>query len=183
MLGLTDVTTAIDIYGISTTEDTTDAPTTSSATSLILRGAIKSGTGVTALGATGNLLSVMNTTTNEFIVKGDGELYSNQSATVGTFDDFDDAVMCADLSYWLSNEYQRVVSHDRELLNRIGILADDPAGKAGMYSVTKSVMLTLCAIGQLGRQMAAVAKHVGMDPAALVEGAKSARGGLLGGGV
>lgn len=149
ILGISDVTTAIDIYGVSVTEDATDAPTTTSATSLILRGAIKSGTGVTALGATGNLLAVMNTTTNEFVVKGDGELYSNQSATVGTFDDYEDGLMCKDLSYVLSHEYEKVVKYNKDAFVEAGILAPNPDGSGGMFSVTKMNMLTLCAVGQL----------------------------------
>ena len=162
MLGLTDVTTALDLYGISTTEDATDAPTTSSATTLIIRGAVKSGTGVAALGATGNLLAVMNTTVNEFVVKGDGELYSNQSATVGTFDDHDDALMCADLSYVLSKEYAKAVAHNKDLFRNLGILTENEDGSPAMYSLTKMNMLMLCAIGQLGRQMNTLAQNAGL---------------------
>jgi hypothetical protein len=173
VIGLSDVTTALDLYGISTTEDTTDAPTTSSATSLILRGAVKSGTGVAALGATGNLLAVMNTTVNEFVVKGDGELYSNQSATVGTFDEHDDAVLCADLSYALSQEYGKIVSYGEDVLTKLGILTRNEDGTPAMYSVTKMLMLSICAIGQLGRQINTLADRLGVKVAP--------NGGLLAG--
>ena len=179
VMGLTDVTVAANIYGISVTESTTDAPTTASIATLHLTGAIKSGTGVTALGATGNLLNVMNTTVNEFTVKGDGELYSNQSATVGTFDDYDDAQLCAALSYELGGEqglvgaYQQELGYNRDLFKNLGILSDDDPNdpsKGGMFSITKLNMLCLCAIGQMGRQIAALAKSAGIDFHALPGG-------------
>ncbi len=61
---------------------------------------IKSGTGTTAMGADDNIFVCRNSTT-QFIVKGDGELFSNQSATVGTFDEYEDAhlVRAYDLSH------------------------------------------------------------------------------------
>ncbi len=166
IIGLSEGEEGLMLHGYGGTQDTTDAPTTTSVAAIQLVGGYANTTAVQLIGATGNLLNVANnnagTLVNEFIVKGDGELYSNQSATVGTFDAFDDALMCADLSYHLSNEYQKVVGYNRELFRQVGILADDPEGKGGMYSVTKMAMLTLCAVGQLGRQLNAVASRLGL---------------------
>lgn len=158
IVGLSDVTVAVEIFAASVTEETTDPPTTATTATLTLNAAVKSGTTFGALAATANLLNVENLGTAEFVVKGDGELYSNQSATVGTFDEYNDAVMCADLSYVLSHEYAKVTEYNRETLERAGILSP-----GGMYSVTKMNMLAICAIGQIGRQINALAQHVGLD--------------------
>lgn len=175
LVGVSDVTRALQLYGVAVTEDTTDAPTTSSLNTVTIRGGIKSGTTTTTHQATGNLFAVQdNDGTNEFIVKGDGELYSNQSATVGTFDEHDDALMAADLSYVLSNEYDRVVQHNRPLFERLGILGPLDDKGQGMYSVTKMMMLVLCACGQLGRRINELATRVGVDPQSVISAAQSA---------
>lgn len=158
------------IYGVGTTADTTDAPTTTSEAIVEVRTALANGTGVQASGATGNIFQVMNTTTNEFIVKGDGEIYSNQSATVGTFDALHDTLACADLSYVLSNEYEKITTYGREMFRQLGILADNPDGSPGMYSVTKMMMLVLCGLGQAGRQIDAICQKIGLDLNALPGG-------------
>ncbi len=161
-VGLSDASVAVEIFGAGATADSTDAPATTSTATITLNGAKKSTATFGALGATENLLNVENLGTAEFVVKGDGELYSNQSATVGTFDDHDDAIMAADLSYALSNEYAKIVSYNAEMFEQLGILGpvDDKGGR--MYSLTKMTMLTLCACGQLGRQINALAQHLGI---------------------
>lgn len=165
MVGLSDATVAVEIFAASAVEDTTDAPSTTSIATITLNGAVKSSATFGALGATGNLLNVENLGTAEFVVKGDGELYSNQSATVGTFDDHDDAMMARDLSYALSNEYQKIVKHNVEMFEQLGILgpADERGGR--MYSLTKLTMLTLCGLGQLGEQIKTLANHLGVKVA------------------
>lgn len=166
IVGLSEGEEGADLYGYGGTTDTTDAPTTTSAAAFQITGGYANTTGVQAVAAAGNLFQVRNSTNattfvNEFIVKGDGELYSNQSATVGTFDDYDDALMCADLSYALSREYDKMLGHNRELFNQIGFLADNPGGEGGMFSLTKMNMLMLCAIGQVGRQVKGMAEQLG----------------------
>jgi hypothetical protein len=146
--GFSDAKGALELYGVAVTEDTTDAPTTASEATIVLRGAIKSGTGVTAHGATGNLLSVMSTTTNQFVIKGDGELYSNQSATVGTFDTYEDALMCWDLAHLLANQTQDIFKYHRDTFIQAGILTE-----GGMLSLTKMNQLLLCTAGQLHTQI------------------------------
>jgi hypothetical protein len=81
-------------------------------------------------------------------VKGDGELYSNQSATVGTFDDEDDAIMAWDLAHHLANEEGKVQQYSRNVLERAGIL-----NKGGMISLNQINQLLLCAVGQLGMRV------------------------------
>jgi len=52
---------------------------------------INSGTGTTTPAADGNAFTFECDGDVEFIIKGDGELFSNQSATVGTYDTYEDA--------------------------------------------------------------------------------------------
>ena len=76
------------------------ANSTSAGACIRIDGAQKSGTGRGGIAAGDNILVVGNNDTTEFIIKGDGELYSNQSATVQTFDSYEDAqlVRALDLS-------------------------------------------------------------------------------------
>jgi hypothetical protein len=52
---------------------------------------INSGTGTTTPAGDGNAFTFECDGDVEFIIKGDGELFSNQSATVGTYDTYEDA--------------------------------------------------------------------------------------------
>lgn len=163
IVGLSDASVAVEIFAAGMTADATDAPTTASTATITLNGAKESGGTFGALGATENLLNVENLGTAEFVVKGDGELYSNQSATVGTFDDHDDALMAADLSYALSNEYGKIVKYNEKMLEAVGMLGQKDEKGGRMYSVTKLAMLTLCGLGQVGRQIQTLAKHLGIE--------------------
>ena len=160
IVGLSDATVAFEIFAAGMTADATDAPTTASTATLTLNGAKESGGTFGALAAGENLLNVENLGTAEFVVKGDGELYSNQSATVGTFDDHDDTLMAADLSYALSNEYGKIVKHHEEQFEKLGILGPKDEKGGRMFSVTKLNMLTLCGLGQVGRQIKALCDHL-----------------------
>lgn len=174
IVGLSDANVAVEIFAAGMTADATDPPLTSSVATITLNGAKEAAGTFGALGATENLLNVENTGTAEFVVKGDGELYSNQSATVGTFDDHDDALLAADLSHALSNEYGKILSYNERMLEEIGMLGPKDENGGRMYSVTKLAMLTLCAVGQLGRQIKTLATHMGLTVAP--------NGGLLTGG-
>jgi hypothetical protein len=165
VVGLSDATVAVEIFGAGMTAGATDPPTTATIATLTLNGAKESGGTFGALGAAETLLNVENLGTNEFTVMGDGELYSNQSATVGTFDDHDDAILAADLSYALSNEYGKIVSYNETMLEQIGMLGPKDEKGGRMYSVTKLAMLTLCAVGQLGRQIKTVTEFLKINVA------------------
>ena len=76
------------------------ANSTSAGAAFRISGSQKSGTGSGTIAAGDNVFVLDNNGTTEFIIKGDGELYSNQSATVQTFDSYEDAqlVRALDLS-------------------------------------------------------------------------------------
>ena len=95
---------------------------------------IKSGTGTTAMGADDNIFVCRNSTT-QFIVKGDGELFSNQSATVGTFDEYEDAhlVRAYDLSHGkgvINSSFDKFVKYNKDDLQKARLIGSDKEGNA-----------------------------------------------------
>ena len=95
---------------------------------------IKSGTGTTAMGADDNIFVCRNSTT-QFIVKGDGELFSNQSATVGTFDEYEDAhlVRAYDLSHGkgvIDSSFDKFVKYNKDDLRKARLIGSDKEGNA-----------------------------------------------------
>ena len=158
--GFSTIDVAISLMGVATTPQSTDPPTTATSGVITLSACKKDGTGTQDLGATENLLSVNAgySGTAEFVIKGDGELYSNQSATVGTFDDYEDAVMCGDLAYVLAEQYGNIVKHSKDFFEKMKIVGPD-----GMVSLTKMQQLQLCAIAELGRVLGAVCGKLGLD--------------------
>jgi hypothetical protein len=91
------------------------ANSTSAGACIRIDGAQKSGTGRGSIAAGDNILVVGNNDTTEFIIKGDGELYSNQSATVQTFDSYEDAQLVRALD----------LSRDKDLAGVINSKFDD----------------------------------------------------------
>lgn len=153
IVGLGEAQQGLKLYAIGTTADVTDAPTTSSEAICEINTALANSTDVQASGATGNIFQVQNNGTNEFIVKGDGELYSNQSATVGTFDVYNDAVLSWDLAHYLADDYEKIMEHSREQMIGTGIISEGICKITGkpyrMVSLTKMQQLLLCTAGQL----------------------------------
>ena len=79
----------INLFGAITTGDTGTSHADEAAVRVI--GSLKDGTGFTNLANEDNLFTIMNNSNNQVIFKGDGEIFSNQTATVGTFDTYEDA--------------------------------------------------------------------------------------------
>lgn len=151
LTGLSDATEAVTLRGFGATADSTDPPTTSSGASIIAYGAKKSGTSVQALAATENLFQVENSNTNAFVVKGDGELYSNQSATVGTFDDLDDTQMLMDIRESLTGIKEGFITNNKDWLVSNKFMSHD-----GMLSLTKMMWLKVGALIQQEARISAL---------------------------
>jgi hypothetical protein len=107
-----------------------------------LDGVITNGSsGSSALAADGNLLVVSSAGTAEFIVKGDGELHSNESATVGTFDSYDDAQLIRTLDHtrqsptMIRERWDDFIKYNEQDLVEAGILGDTREN-GGMLNVT-----------------------------------------------
>ena len=86
------------------------------------------------MGADDNIFVCRNSTT-QFIVKGDGELFSNQSATVGTFDEYEDAqlIRAYDLSHGkgvINSSFDKFVKYNKDDLQKARLIGSDKEGNA-----------------------------------------------------
>jgi hypothetical protein len=103
--------------------------------------AVKSTNARGAVAADGNAFVVSNNLIPEFIVKGDGELYSNQSATVATFDSYDDAQLIRTLDHarkpstMINDKWDEFIKYNEQDLINARILGDT-VENGGMINVT-----------------------------------------------
>ena len=99
-------------------------------------------TNVTGLDADDNLASFRQSDEAQFIIKGDGELFSNQSATVGTYDAYDDAqlVRAYDLNHMqgvINSKFDKFVQYNKDDLQKARLIGTDDDGNATpMVNVT-----------------------------------------------
>ena len=96
-------------------------------------GAIKDGTDRGAMGADENTVCIKNAGTTEVIFKGDGEIFSNQSATVGTFDAYEDAqlIRAYDLSHMrgvINSKFDKFVQYNQKDLADARLIGKDENG-------------------------------------------------------
>ena len=97
---------------------------------------INSGTGTTTPAADGNAFTFECDGDVEFIIKGDGELFSNQSATVGTYDTYEDAqlIRAYDLSRGenvkglINSKFDKFVQYNQKDLADAKLIGKDENG-------------------------------------------------------
>jgi len=103
---------------------------------------IKNNDTVASLAADDNLASFRTSDVAQFIVKGDGELFSNTSATVGTFDAYEDAqlVRAFDLSHMkgvIDSKFDKFVQYNKDDLQKAKLIGTDENGNAtAMVNIT-----------------------------------------------
>ena len=93
------------------------------------------------LGANDNMCTFLNNDTTEVIFKGDGEIFSNQSATVGTFDTYEDAqlVRAYELSAGrynkglIDSKFDKFVQYNAKDLVDANLIGKDEDGKANSF--------------------------------------------------
>ena len=95
----------------------------------------KNGTSITGLAADDNLASFRTSDDAQFIIKGDGELFSNQSATVGTYDAYEDAqlVRAFDLNHMqgvINSKFDKFVQYNKDDLQKARLIGTDADGSA-----------------------------------------------------
>ena len=117
----------IELFTTVTSEDTDEASGAEGA--IQTNSMLKSGTGNQGMQADGNAF-VVRVNTTQFIVKADGELFSNQSATVGTFDEYDDAqlVRAYDLSHGkgvINSSFDKFVKYNKDDLKDARLIGKD----------------------------------------------------------
>ena len=93
------------------------------------------------LAANDNMCTFLNNDTTEVIFKGDGEIFSNQSATVGTFDTYEDAqlVRAYELSAGrynkglIDSKFDKFVQYNAKDLVDANLIGKDEDGKANSF--------------------------------------------------
>jgi len=131
---------ALDIVGVAVTPATAEATNTGGV--LHFNSKKKNSTGTQALGADDNAQVFLNNGVVQFIIKGDGELFSNQSATVGTFDTFEDAqlVRAHDLFHKtgvIDSKFDKFVKYNEKTLADNHLIGKDENGNpTPMVNVT-----------------------------------------------
>jgi len=123
--------------------------------------AVKSGTGITDVGADGNLFSVENNGTTRFIFDAEGSAHADIEFT--TFDEYDDVALLTGLEQsmlaWqggdpIRSEFESALRENRERLEALGLAHfDDNNPGHAMLNTTKLLMLLTGAVRQLGARM------------------------------
>lgn len=148
--GLTESGTAINLQGYATTVDTTEA--TSSYAAIQASAYKKSGTGTTTLGNDDNLFAVSNNASTQFIVKGDGQIFSNGAHS--TYDDFADAELVRAVTLarnpagLIRSKFDEWVRYNRDDLEQLGLLST-----GGFINVTGMQALHSGAIWELHKRL------------------------------
>lgn len=131
--------------------ETTKPITTSSRAIIEMVAAERSGSGVAAAAANANIFSIRNFGTTRFVVDAEGDVFRDGSMT--TYDDYDDALMVRDLAQVLAGQYHKVIEHNRETFERLGIIGPPDQDGNFMISTKRMNALMLGAIGQLWQRM------------------------------
>ena len=95
----------------------------------------KNGTSVEGLAADDNLASFRHSDEAQVIFKGDGEIFSNQTATVGTYDAYEDAqlIRAYDLSHMkgvIDSKFDKFVQYNKNDLQKARLIGTDDDGNA-----------------------------------------------------
>ena len=121
-----------------TGENTAEA--TSALSNFAVDGRPKSGTSVSSHDSDANLASFRTGDSAQLIIKGDGELFSNASATVGTFDEYEDAqlIRSYDLTRGegnkvkglIASKFDKFIKYNRDDLKDARLIGKDEDGNA-----------------------------------------------------
>ena len=111
------------------------AESTSATSAWCVDARLKSGTSIGGLAADDNLASFRTSDEAKFIIKGDGELFSDQSATVGTYDAYEDAqlVRAFDLNHMqgvINSKFDKFVQYNKDDLQKAKLIGTDDDGNA-----------------------------------------------------
>ena len=99
---------------------------------------LKDGSSVTGPGADDNIASFRTSDQAQVIFKGDGEIFSNQSATVGTYDAYEDAqlIRAYDLSHMkgvIDSKFDKFVQYNKDDLQKARLIGTDDDGNATSF--------------------------------------------------
>ena len=168
MQSLSEGVSGMGLWTGVTTEDTTD--TSSSRAAAEINAGLKSGTGLTAIGNTGNILAVRNNdATTRFIIKGNGDIHATNT-TITALDDENDLMLTRDLQFATASDYKHKVSAEgMTKLKELGII-----GETGEFvNMQKMNALTMGAISQVGNILGFLADKLGISKEKLLEEARN----------
>jgi len=157
--GLTEEYQGLVAQGIATNTDT--STNTTSIAALELRGWEKSGTSVTAMGDTDNVIALRNGTTTRWILKGDGDTYQDgdmydaQNFTPDIYDDV--ALVRATMLLSpdaIRTDYDDSVQYTRKDLEEIGLIKGEHRNRSKQTATNSG------AIWQLHQRIADLEKMV-----------------------
>lgn len=130
---------ALLLRGVTGGDDTTKSGITHGAVEILAQ--TKAGTGIAAVGASGAMLTLVNSTATEFIFRADGNLFCHLNACSNSFDEHDDVAMVRALEMHQGrpgliddafNEWLKYSKHDLER-NGIAAFNDHPGGDGRVY--------------------------------------------------
>ena len=129
---------SLKIECFATGENTAEA--TSALSNFAVDGRPKSGTSVQSHDGDANIASFRTGDAAQVIFKGDGEIFSNQTSTVGTFDEYDDAqlIRSYDLTRGegnkvkglIASKFDKFVKYNRDDLKDARLIGKDENGNA-----------------------------------------------------
>jgi len=126
MVGLTESVIAAEWRGVASAQNTTTADTSIAAMQII--GQLKSGTGVTDMGATTNILAVVNNGDAVVLFKGDGDVHNSGGSTaMSTYDNYDDIQLLETVKGAMDVNYRGTlgdwVGQNEAILERGGVIS------------------------------------------------------------
>lgn len=155
--GYSEATAGLFFGGYCTTEDTVKSGSASSA--IVIRGATKSGTNVTTMGANTNILTVQSFTATKFILDADGDSHQDVGTAWTNFDEHDDIALLNKLSAHvtrhddpLRDSFRGWLEESREPLERIELVTFNEDGHH-FVNMSRLQMLTIGAIRQLAARI------------------------------
>ena len=138
LYGLSGGTRAVEIIGLSTSDNTTKS--TSGDGNIVLGARKKSSTSTTSVGSDGNLMVIRNVNTTRFIFDAEGSFHADVEST--TFDAYDDAqlVRAYDLSHgkgMIESKFDQFIDYNHETLAELKLVGREEDGTPNrMVNVT-----------------------------------------------
>jgi len=118
-----------------------------------LRGAVKSGTTVTALGADGNIVVIRDNAETRFIFDKEGEIHSDDIIGVGNdWDEWDDLQLASDISRLPKAKFDEMVRYKGKDFERAGLLTlsvDEEGRQHAFIRHKANIQFTWCCFADI----------------------------------
>jgi len=118
---------------------------------------VKDGTGVGAVGADGNLLSIGNSDAVKFIFDAEGEMHSDDIIGVGDdWDEWDDLALASDLSRLPKAKFNEMMKYKAEDFERAGLLTlstDEDGNRHAFIRHKAMLQFAMCCFAEVAKRM------------------------------